>query len=423
MDLHLITSDPQLQAVLIQKIQAQPLAQRWRLASTTCRLPQQALAPLLRPIRDGLLLLENDVHAQGTDWEALAHLTAHRPRLNVVVMSHDASKEQLLAAMRAGVREVIACPPDDRTFQSTLHRWSSPQVDMSNKGSVSARPQGQLIAFMACKGGAGSTFLATGLAHIMATEFDRSCAFIDLDLLYGDATFYLGQTTQPNTIADLATPSQRLDSLLLASCMYMVAPGLQMLSAPADMSAATALQTNHIDKVLSLTSAAHPWVVVDLPRSLEPRCMTALTQADVIYLVMDSTMAALRDAQRCLQHLQAQGCDVHRIRLVVNKHSREAALPAQTVQAALGMPVRHQVPKHDEAVNECINLGQPLAQLHPHNPVAQALRQMAADLLQMPAPNTSGRLFTRLGHWLSRSYGRRPSTSTIAGASLETHQP
>lgn len=419
MDIHLITSDPELLTALVHQVPAQRSTQDWQVTTALCRPPQQALAPLVAALDKGLLLLETDGQAHGPDWEVLAALTAQHPRLNVVLMSHDAHKEQLLSAMRAGVREVIPCPPDAATLRATLQRWTDPQDETPRSGSPTARPHGQLIAFMACKGGAGSTFLATSMAHMLATEFDRHCALIDMDLLYGDASFYLGQTGHPNSLADLATPAERLDPLLLASCMYTVAPGLQMLSAPPDMAASTALQAHHMDKVLRLACAAHPLVVIDLPRSLEPRCMTALAMADVVYLVMDSTMAALRDAQRCLQFIQSRGCDPTRIRLIINKHASEAPMDLPTVNAALGIPVRHQIPVQEEAVNECINLGQPMAQLHPHNPVAVALRQVLADLLQVPAPSTAG----WLSRWLGRSSGPRVFAFPPPGASLETRQP
>lgn len=419
MVIHLITCAPQLLNTLLQQIRMPAAAPHGHIGTAICRDPQQLLTSLLAPLEDGLLLLETDGTSQGTPWESLASLTAHRPGLNVVLMSHDAHKEQLLSAMRAGVREVIPCPPDDATLQSTLKRWTEPHKDASRSNPWSARPRGQLIAFMACKGGAGSTVLATSLSHMLATEFDRPCAFIDMDLLYGDASFYLGQATHPNTIADLATPAERLDPLLLASCMSTVAPGLQLLSAPPDMAASTLLQAHHIDSTLSLACAEHPLVVMDLPRSMDTRCMAALTMADVIYLVLDNTMAAVRDAQRCLQFMQTHGCDSTRVRLIVNKCTTEAPMNTQTVEAALGMPIRHQIPTQTEAVNECIALGQALGQRHPHNPVTMALRQLASDLLQVPVPSQAG----WLSRWLGRSSGKRGFTLSMPGAPLETRQP
>ena len=407
MDIHVITSDAHLLSALEAQIRTQPPSKNWQLATAQCRAPQQSLAStvaaLQAPLDEGLLLLESDGQTPGTDWQDLTNLSALHPRLNVVLMSHDDHKEQLLSAMRAGVREVIPCPPNAATLQATLKRWTDPIGVEPRSSPVATRQRGQLIAFMACKGGAGSTFLATSLAHMLATEFERPCAFIDLDLLYGDASFYLGQTTQPNTVADLATPVERLDPLLLASCMYTVTPGLQMLSAPPDMASAAPLQPQHIEQVLTLACTEHPLVVIDLPRSLEPRCMTALAMADVVYLVMDSSMATLRDAQRCLNFMQTRGCERSKIRLVSNKHSREAPMEPTTVQAALGMQVRHQIPEHTDAVNECINLGQALGQVHPNNPVAVALRQVAADLLALPAPTGPGWLSPWLGRWLGRS--------------------
>ena len=48
-----------------------------------------------------------------------------------------------------------------------------------------AAPQGEVLAFMACKGGSGASFIAANIAHILSTQSERKVALIDLDLQFG----------------------------------------------------------------------------------------------------------------------------------------------------------------------------------------------------------------------------------------------
>ena len=126
MNIHLITSSPQLLAELEKNAQALAL----HVSTTICRHDKQPLAPLLEKISQGIVLLESEVPQESEDWNALSRLTRRHPQLNVILMSHDVSKEHLLSAMRAGVREVMACPPDtaagDKGGHSRLARSGLP---------------------------------------------------------------------------------------------------------------------------------------------------------------------------------------------------------------------------------------------------------------------------------------------------------
>jgi pilus assembly protein CpaE len=405
MDIHLVTRDSALLETLAQSMRA---ADR-RVATAICRPQNQALAPILENISHGTLLLESDEWRENEDGKALGALTQRHPRLNVVLLSHDTSKDHLLSAMRAGVREVLSCPPSLPELSATLLRFSNDQKENAASSEHAPRP-GQLIAFMGCKGGIGATFLSTSMAHMVASEFDRPCIFIDMDLQYGDAAFYLGNTEHPHTVSDLAGQIERLDALLLASCMYSAAPGLRVLAAPEGIEKALAIHARHIAQVLTLARHESSLVVVDLPRSMDAASLKALDMATAIYLVVDSSMAALRDAKRLLKLFQSLGYGSEKLRLIVNKVSSSRGMDQKNLEATLGVRITHTVPAQFEEVQQCIDLGQAIGQLHPHSPVAIALRQATADLLQVAMPQSPS--------WLSQWFNRFSSMKTFntAGA-------
>ena len=131
----------------------------------------------------------------------------------------------LVSAMRAGVREVLNLPLVDGALGEAFKRCASHQSKLQASPDQ-VRPKGKMAAFVSCKGGNGASFVATNMAYLMASEFSKTCAFLDLDLQYGDASFYLGGGGVKNNISDLTQQIERLDGQLLLSCMHQVAPGL-----------------------------------------------------------------------------------------------------------------------------------------------------------------------------------------------------
>lgn len=408
MDLHLITSNPTLLGALERDVQMPGV----RIASRMGQLNGASLASQLEHMTPGILLLEETTLREDADWEALTTWTrAPSARLHVILLSHDTKQEVLMRAMRSGIREVLPCPPEPAEMRAAVQRLLDLQLASENTSSPSA--PGRLIAFMACKGGAGSTFVSTTVAQMAAHDFHRPCAFVDLDLQYGDASFYLGSFEHPNTIADVAGSTDRLDAQLLSSCMYNVAPSLQALAAPPSVGMGLNISAPQVGALLSLARSEYPLVIVDLPRSLDALSLKALDMADTVCLVMDNTMTALRDAKRLLKLLESLGHGSGKFRWLINKLTDERELDRKRIEGSLGVPIWHSIPEHTEAVRECINLGQSIGQVHPKNPVTVALKKATADLLELPLPQPQS--------WLPRWFHRPSGTGSFhaTGASLE----
>lgn len=408
MDIHLITQEPSLLDVLVKTAQSAKVP----VASALCRKGPQALAPLLVNLPQGLLLLDQQALQGDSDWSVLSAFTQRNPQISVVLLSNDVHEAHLMQAMRAGIREILPSPPTSQALQATWLRFSEHRLSSAATPKAVAS-NGKMIAFIACKGGAGATFLSTSMAHMLATEFKRECTFVDMDFLYGDASFYLGSMKHPNTVSDLTGETARLDAALLESCLYSAAPGLQVLAAPEDMGSALAIQANQMAMVLTLARTPSRWVLVDLPRNMDAMSLKALDMADVICMVMDSSIAALRDAKRLLQLMQSLGYGADKLRLILNKNQQEQGVDQKSMEEALGITIEHTVPAQFDEVSQCIHLGQAIGQLHPKSPITQALRKIASQLLDMPTPKPEG-WWARWLHHRNFSY---PLTAT--GAPLE----
>ncbi|MEK7344560.1 MAG: AAA family ATPase [Pseudomonadota bacterium] len=381
---------------LMNTLRSSILQSQLPLHNVVTRQPGQALLPLLSGIDSGTLLLDSPPGLLTDDLTALESWLRSRPQLNVLLFSEDSSKALLLRAMRAGVRELLTLPPQPQELALSLARWGgSEPIGSTNPGApTSAR----LVAFMGCKGGNGTSFVAANMAHIVADEYDLPCAFVDLDLQCGDASFYLGSGANKNTLSDLTRQIERLDAQLLTSCMHAVTPRLSLLAAPQDLESAMAIGAPEIEKVLQLVRSLVHAVVVDLPRNLNALSLKVLDMADVVVIVMQNTTPDVRDAQRLVSMLRALGYSEVKLRLLVNRFAPDAWVSLSDLEKTVGLKVSQTIPNNTQWVSEALHTGQPLSAVHDHNAVMHALRESTAELLDTRPPKQR--------HWMQRWMGK-----------------
>lgn len=362
----------------------------------TQSLRQPAHALYLASLTGDVLIVESSQFHEAADLQAIEALTFAKPQLYVILMTDNADKALLFNAMRAGVREVVNLPVQEGALDEAFKRCASHQIK-SIAQAVSAGAKGKVAAFVSCKGGSGASFVATNLAYLMATEFGKTCAFLDLDLQYGDASFYLGGATVKNNISDLTQQIDRLDGQLLLSCMHQVVPGLVLLAAPHDIETALSVTAKQLEKVLLLARQRHEVVLLDVHRTMDGLAIQSLDMADVVYLVMDNTMPSVRDAKRLVKLFRTLAYTDGKLRLLVNRFDSRGFVDIKSIEEAVGLPVTQTLPPQFEVVTESISLGQPLVKTHPKNPVVDALRLVGANFLETAPPKSKT--------WLSRWVG------------------
>lgn len=131
--------------------------------------------------------------------ERLGHLF---PRMAFIVLSEDLSQDFLLRAMRAGVREVLAARPQAADLIAAVDHVAE---KLGSQGAA----QGRVLAFISCKGGSGSTFLATNLAYALSAGGAKRVALIDMNLQFGDASLFVSDSKPLATLSDVATQIHR----------------------------------------------------------------------------------------------------------------------------------------------------------------------------------------------------------------------
>lgn len=296
------------------------------------------------------------------------------PEVHAILVSPDRSVEFLTRAMRGGVRQVLPAPLSLSSLQQALqhvkgHRLLAPQE----------RGGGQVLAVIGSKGGAGATFLATNLAYALSREGKR-VAVIDLNMYFGDAGIFLGDTVASSNVAELARQNQRLDAALLESSMSKISERLHILVSPESPETVTEVFPTAIERILELARARYDFVVVDLSPTLDAVAIKALDLANAVYLTLQLNLPFVRAARRMVDIFRELGYSNDKIHIVVNRYEKGGNVGLQDVEKATLLKVEHTVPNSHEPVMASINQGIPLLELAPRDPVAHALQEWAKTL-------------------------------------------
>jgi pilus assembly protein CpaE len=368
----------------------------WQASELHVQPSPEALEQALQatPVATLVLDLGQDENAEALHW--LAPMTRRWPLLQVVALSARRNETLLLQAMRSGVREVLDSPPEPGELLQVLERLRVSVPTATGQPVASPGASTGVLAFVSSKGGCGSTLMASNLAWLLATEFQRECTLLDLDLLYGDASFYVGGGSARHSMAELMRQGTRLDSQLLRSSLHPVHERLHLLAAPTVPSLGLP-PVQALARVVALLRQQQQVVVMDVPHQVDELGLQALKLADRVFVLLGNRVPDVRNAQRLMRLLREQGIPVQRLAPVLNRHPQEGGLDPQAIDKAIEPALAHRIADDPQALQACVHLGLPLHEHAPGSPVLRDLRLLAASALDLPVPRKRG--------WLSRWIG------------------
>jgi pilus assembly protein CpaE len=283
--------------------------------------------------------------------------------------------------MKAGARDFLTEPVDATELITTLTRLARERA--GTRGTTESR----LTAVMNAKGGSGATLLACNLAHIMASRLALRVGLIDMDLQFGTLPLYLDLERSQGLINALAE-SHDLDAISLDAMAAKHASGVRVFGAMSDeVLLPSELDTLQLDRVMRVAQSLYDHVVVDLPRQIDPVTTAVLERANIVLLVIQESVAHLRDAKRLVsilvRELQVAPQD---IQILVNRHQPRSMVTRADIERALGDHAVHVIPNDFKLVGECVNLGLPLAERNRKAALTRSLDALAESISGRPPP-------------------------------------
>jgi pilus assembly protein CpaE len=317
----------------------------------------------------------------------IQRLAKDAPRTALISAANNAAPDLLLESLRAGAREFLKLPisaDELKTVFDHVGEFCAGQVETPKK-------KGRMIAVFSSKGGCGTSFIATNLAAAV----NAKTVLVDLNLQAGDLPLFLGVDPK-YSLSDIVENRSRLDDALIKSFVTPHSSHLSLLAAPREADSADEIEPEHVFEVLQRLRESYEYVVLDPQHTFDSITLAALDQSDEIVLVLTLDIPAIRSTQRALEIFDRLGYPRKKIRILVNRWSKQIDLDLRQVEKFLGEPVVGFVPSDYQTAVTSINLGQPLVQSEPNSKVAQEIRRIAKTItsgaftvMEAPQPRRS----------------------------------
>ena len=326
----------------------------------------------VHPLPDALVLVLSE------NWQAeLSALTersaAERPPL--LLVGDKGNMDLMRLAMRAGARDLFTPPIAEEELEQFLQQLTR------DKHAESSQRTAHLTAVINAKGGSGASLIAANLAHVLAATTERRTALLDMDVQFGALPLYFNLTPRNGLVRALELV-ETLDAVALEGYVQSHASGLDLLaSAPEDMVSVADVPESRVELLLQVMNQAYDDVVVDLPRWIGGSTAAVLEHADRILVVLEQSLAHLRDAKRLMailrQEIQIAG---PRITIVVNRYDKRNSIGLGDLRDALPNQDIVTLPNDFQRATQSINVGTPLLEMARKASLTRELMTLAAAL-------------------------------------------
>ena len=201
---------------------------------------------------------------------------------------------------------------------------------------------GRVISVTGASGGSGSTTVAVNLAWHFATEIRRHTLLLDPNLHTGHVALALGVKGDTGLRTALELPD-RVDELFVERSAQLVVDRLSVLSSEEKLGDRPAVSPGAAQHLLNTVRRRYNFVIVDAPFRPDQAHRDFLDLSHQRVIVMDPTLASVRDALRLLQ-LAHGPTQSRRALLVVNQVGRPGSLALPEIEQALGLKPDVRIP-------------------------------------------------------------------------------
>jgi len=333
-----------------------------------CNSAEQMLSDITRLRPSAAIVTLKPEHSEN-NIELIKQLVSAAPGTAIITASRDTSPALILGSMRAGAREFLQLPTNQSELNTVLERV----VEFCTSAEITSRKTGRLVAVYSGKGGAGVSFFGTNLAAAMPSQ----TLLMDLNLQAGESASFLGIDPK-YSLTDLVRNRTRLDDSLITSLITPHSSRLSLVAAPIEAHEAEDIGPADITEILHLLSQKFECIVLDLPHTFDPITIAALDMADEILLLLTVDIPGIRSTKRALKVFDRLSYPRDKIRVVVNRWSKNIDSELHKVEAHLGEQLIGLVPNDYRKVMDSINLGRPLVQNEPASKIAVEIKRIAS---------------------------------------------
>lgn len=260
----------------------------------------------------------------------------------------------LRAAMQKRFNNILPLPLGTDDIRAALENG------MSNIQGPSSR-LGKIVALYSGKGGVGVSTIAVNLGLALNRSQNLEVGLLDLDLQCGSVATLLN-IKPTHTLGKLGEfPIEDPETLRdeISSRIATHDSGLRIIASPAHLYEGQEISAELVGQMLQYLRSRFDILIVDTPKWIGDRLVTALDEADRILLVSEPQIPSLAKTRESLVIFSRFEYPEGKVELVFNCVDKKDELQPEDVSKSLKRTVYHSIPAEYARLKDAANKGAP----------------------------------------------------------------
>jgi pilus assembly protein CpaE len=317
--------------------------------------------------REVAIQLITEISRLGSGLQVLALLPANEPDL-------------MLRCLRAGAADFILQPFTADQMEEALSKLARTQPG-------GGKEPAKMFAVMPAKGACGATTVACNLAFHFKRLGAAKILLADLDALTGTMSFLL-KTKSARSFMDVLHRARELD-LDLWNGMISQVNGVDVMLAP-EMLTEGIQDLSDPSPILDFARRNYDVVITDAGGVYGEWNLAQARAANDLLLVTTNELPSLQAAQRALSYLDTNRIGRWKVRLLINRYTRDVGLSREVIGTALHAEVFDTLPSDYEAVQKSLMDGKPVPISAPFGKSLAQLAERLSGTTETVKKTTSG---------------------------------
>lgn len=342
--------------------------------------PKQGLAEILTSQAPNLCFLDIASDRERA-FNLITEIQRADPQLPIVALLSSNDPDLILRCLRQGAAEFLLAPFAIEHLGPVIDR-----IARLHPGPHNGRAQAKVLCVMPAKGACGASTIACNLAYQLKRLGAKRVLLADLDPLTGTLSFLL-KLKSNYSFMDAVSRFSTLDEDLWKA-IVLHTQGIDVLLSP----------ESAVDGIHDLTDAtpivefarqSYEMVVLDASGVYGPWSLSLARLCDELLLVTSNELPSLQATQRVLMYLDQNRVDRNKIRLLVNRYSRDVGLNKEVIETALHSDIYQLLPSDYDSVQKALIDGKPIPNTSSFGKGLSALAERLTGFTEPPPKKSS----------------------------------
>jgi pilus assembly protein CpaE len=303
--------------------------------------------------------------------------------VKIVLLVREPSAMLLKTAMKLNIYDVLEFPFTFEDLRESINRMEKTMSELTgarssrtlaSENDMPADSDSKIVMVFSTKGGSGKSFIACNLALDLQHQTKKQVSLFDLNYLSGDDALILNLDPK-NTIYDIASMVNTLDTEMLGSLINTYNSGLKVIPAPINPMQAETISNKATMKIIDTLAKMSDFIVIDAPTNFSDNVLLLLEKTDYLCLVASMDVPSIKNLKMSLEMMEEMKLPKGKIFIIINRANTKVGITMEEIEAQLKRKVDISIPS-DRAVPLSINKGTPLINSVPRSLVSKSINRL-----------------------------------------------